>query len=189
MTVGLYFGSFNPIHTGHCIIASYLVTHTTLDQVWLTLSPQNPFKPAHTLLNEYHRLHLAKVAVEDTLNIKVSDVEFHLQTPSYTIDTLIYLQEKYPQHTFVIIMGSDGLQNLSKWKNADIIKKNYEIYVYMRPDFAVGDTSDIKIKVLNAPLLQISSTHIRDCIRKKQSIRFLVPDKVMEEIERNGYYK
>lgn len=189
MTIGLYFGSFNPIHTGHCIIASHLVTHTSLDQVWLVISPQNPFKPAHSLLNEYHRLHLAQAAVDDTVNLKVSDIEFHLPKPSYTIDTLIHLHEKYPQHTFIIIMGSDSLQNLPKWKNADIINKNYEIYVYLRPGFPVNELDHPKVKVLDAPLLQISSTYIRDCIRKKQSIRFLVPDTVMHEIERNGYYR
>lgn len=189
MTVGLYFGSFNPIHTGHCIIANHLVTHTSLDQVWLIISPQNPFKLAHTLLNEYHRLHLAQVAVQDTVNLKVSDIEFHLPKPSYTLDTLMHLQERYPHHRFIIIMGSDSLQNLSKWKNADIIKKNYEIYIYLRPGFPVNDEIYTKVKVLDAPLLQISSTHIRDYIRKRQSIRFLVPDKVMDEIEKNGYYK
>lgn len=189
MTVGLYFGSFNPIHTGHCIIANHLLSHTLLDQVWLIISPQNPLKPAHTLLNEYHRLHLAQVAVEDAGNLKVSDIEFHLPKPSYTVDTLIHLQEKYPLHTFIIIMGSDSLQNLSKWKNADIIKKNHEIYVYLRPGFPLNGGIHPKVRVLDAPLLQISSTYIRDCIRKRQSIRFLVPDKVMDEIEKNGYYK
>ncbi len=189
MKVGLYFGSFNPIHTGHCIIANHLLMDTDLEQVWLIISPQNPFKPAHTLLNEYHRLHLAQVAVEDAANLKASDIELHLPKPSYTIDTLTHLQEKYPQHKFVVIMGSDSFHNLPKWKNPEIIKKNYEIYVYLRPGYPVNEGNHPKIKVLEAPLLQISSTHIRDCIRKRQSIRFLVPDKVMDEIEKNGYYK
>jgi len=189
MKVGLYFGSFNPIHTGHCIVASHIVTQTSLDQVWLIISPQNPFKPENTLLNEYHRLHLAQVAIEGIVNLKISDIEFQLPKPSYSIDTLIHLQERYPQHRFIIIMGSDSFQNISKWKNGNIIMKNYEIYVYLRPGFPVNDTSHINVKVLDAPLLQISSTHIRDCIKKKQSIRFLVPDKVMDEIEKNGYYR
>src|SRR5882757_1056535 len=117
MRVGLYFGSFNPIHHGHFIIASYILQNTALQQVWFVVSPQNPFKPSATLLNEYHRLYLVKLATEDNTQLKASDVEFKLPRPSYTIDTITYLKEKYPQHEFIIIMGSDGLKNIEKWKN------------------------------------------------------------------------
>src|SRR5207302_5674858 len=132
MKVGLFFGSFNPIHIGHCIIANHVASHTDLAQVWLMVSPQNPFKISGSLLNEYHRLHLAKVAIEGESSLRVSDIEFHLPRPSFTVDTLAYLQEKHPQHIFAIILGSDSFQNLGKWKNANIIIRNHEIYVYTR---------------------------------------------------------
>lgn len=189
MKIGLYFGSFNPIHIGHCIIAKHVTLDTELEQVWLIVTPQNPFKRSGSLLNEYHRLHLAQIATEDDETLKVSDIEFHLRRPSFTSDTLAYLAEKYPAHVFAIIMGSDSFQNLPKWKNAESILKNYAVYVYGRPGFAVEKTIEGRIILLDAPLLQISSTRIREYIRKQKSIRFLVPDKVKDEIERNGYYK
>jgi nicotinate-nucleotide adenylyltransferase len=190
MKVGLYFGSFNPIHHGHLLIASYVLNHTELQQVWFVVSPQNPLKPAATLLNEYHRLHLVRLAVEGEKNLKVSDIEFKLPKPSYTIDTLTYLQEKYPGHEFSIIMGSDSFQNLTKWKNAGWLLKNYPIYIYIRPGFAnLPAYPGAKfIHQLNAPLLPISSTAIRKDIQAGRSIRYLVPENVRAEIERNGYY-
>ena len=189
MRVGLYFGSFNPIHTGHCIIANYMVENTDLDKVWFVVSPHNPFKPASSLLNEYHRLHLVHLALEGEKSLKVSDIEFHLPKPSYTIDTMTYLKEKHPQHDFAIIMGSDGLQNLSKWKNADVLVKNFSFYVYKRSGFGIINPLKATLEVVEAPLLQISSTYIRDMIKKSKSIRYLVPDKVKEEIELYHYYK
>jgi nicotinate-nucleotide adenylyltransferase len=189
MKVGLYFGSFNPIHTGHCIIASHVANNTDLEQVWMVVSPQNPFKPSASLLNEYHRLHLAQSAVIDDPLIKVSDIEFHLPKPSYTIDTLTYLAEKYPQHQFSVIMGSDSFQNISKWKNSAQITTYYNIYVYMRPGFEIKNITGANLTILDAPLLEISSTHIREYIKARKSIRFLVPDNVREEIENNGYYR
>lgn len=189
MKIGLYFGSFNPIHIGHCIIASYIVQQTDLDRVWLVVSPQNPFKTAASLLNEYHRLHLAKLAVEDEPGIKVSDIEFHLPKPSYTIDTLTYLKEKHPEHTFSVVLGSDGLQNLHKWKNAQVLVQQNSLYVYKRSGFDIVNPLHASLQVVPAPLLEISSTHIREMVRQGKSIRYLVPDKVREEIELYHYYR
>ena len=189
MKVGLYFGSFNPIHIGHCIIASHLVQTTGLDQVWLVVSPQNPFKPSSTLLNEYHRLHLAKLALEGEPRLKASDIEFHLPRPSYTIDTMAYLKEKHPTHEFSIIMGSDGVQNLHNWKNAEVLVRDHAIYVYKRPGFEVTTPLDVKLTILDAPLLEISSTRIRKMIKEGKSVRYLVPENVREEIEKGNYYK
>lgn len=189
MKIGLYFGSFNPVHTGHLIIANYLLNNTGLQQVWLVVSPQNPLKPSTTLLNEYHRLHLARIAVEAEKNLKVSNVEFSLPKPSYTIDTLIYLEEKYPEHEFAIIMGSDSLLNIRKWKNYQTLLKNYSIYVYKRPGFSVNESNATNLHILDAPLLEISSTQIRKLIKEHKSIRYLVPDVVLEEIEKYGYYR
>jgi nicotinate-nucleotide adenylyltransferase len=189
MKIGLYFGSFNPIHTGHMIIASHVANHTDVQQVWFVVSPQNPLKPSSVLLNEYHRLYLVQLAVEDDPRLRASDVEFKLPRPSYTIDTLTYLHEKYPQHQFYIIMGSDSFQNLPRWKNYELLIKNYPFIVYRRPEFPVLDTLQANIAVLDAPLLEISATDIRDNIKEGRTIRYLVPDKVREEIESNRYYK
>ena len=189
MKIGLYFGSFNPIHIGHLIVASHVANYTDMQQVWFVVSPQNPLKPSTVLLNEYHRLCLVQLAVENDLRLKASDVEFKLPRPSYTIDTLTYLQEKYPQHAFSIIMGSDGFQNLPKWKNHDLLVKNFPFIIYKRQGFEVDDTWQANINILNAPLLQISATNIRENIKTGKTIRYLVPEKVREEIEQNRYYK
>ncbi|MEO5682733.1 MAG: nicotinate (nicotinamide) nucleotide adenylyltransferase [Chitinophagaceae bacterium] len=188
MKIGLYFGSFNPVHIGHCIIASHIVQNTALDRVWMVVSPQNPFKESAGLLNEYHRLHLVKLATENEVNIKASDIEFHLPRPSYTIDTLTYLKEKHPEHEFSVVLGSDGLQNLHKWKNATVLVKEHIFYVYKRPGFEIINTLRARLEIMEAPLLEISSTHIRDMIRQGKSVRYLVPDKVREEIEMYHYY-
>lgn len=189
MKVGLYFGSFNPVHNGHLIIAQHLLNETDLQQVWFVVSPQNPFKQQKHLLNEYDRLHLINIAIEKSQNLKASDIEFKLPKPSYTINTLIYLKEKYPQHEFAIIMGSDSLQNLKHWKNADQIMNAYPIYVYERPGFSAKNEQVKKLHNLTAPLLEISATHIRELIQNNKSIRYLVPDVVCDEIETAGYYK
>jgi nicotinate-nucleotide adenylyltransferase len=189
MTIGLYFGSFNPIHVGHLIIANHIVNTTSLQQVWFVVSPQNPFKNTTALLNEYHRLHLVNIAIDGETKLRASNVEFKLPKPSYTIDTLTYLTEKHPEHQFTIIMGSDGFQNINKWKNYQTLVKNYPIYIYKRPGFDITETFGANVHILDAPLLDISSTRIRNMIKEKKSIRFLVPDVVKEEIERNGYYR
>lgn len=189
MKVGLYFGSFNPVHVGHLIIANHAANETDLNQVWFVVSPQNPFKQSSSLLNEYHRLHLIKSAIEGENKLRASNVEFSLPKPSYTCDTLAYLTEKFPEHEFCILMGSDGFQNFDKWKNYESILKNCSIYIYKRAGFEITNSFGAKVKILEAPLLEISSTHIRNLIKSKKSIRFLVPDIVKEEIELAGYYK
>jgi nicotinate-nucleotide adenylyltransferase len=191
MRVGLYFGSFNPIHHGHLLIATYVLQHSNIQQVWFVVSPQNPLKPTASLLNEYHRLHLVKLAIEGARDLRASDLEFHLPKPSFTVNTLTYLKEKYPVNEFSIIMGSDSFQNLPKWKNGEWLLSNFSIYVYKRPGHLTLPTyKDAKeVHDLDAPLLPISSTDIRKNIRESKTIRYLVPDTVREEIERNGYYR
>lgn len=189
MKIGLYFGSFNPVHIGHLIIANHLLNETPIEKVWFILSPQNPFKANHSLLNEYDRLHLLKTATEDDPRMKVSDIEFSLPKPSYTSVTLAHLSERYPDHEFSIIMGSDSFQNLSKWKNYEFIISNYSIYVYHRPGFSIENSIGAKLIELDAPLLQISATGVRELIRNGKSIRYMVPEKVIAEIEKGGYYK
>ncbi|MBP6286667.1 MAG: nicotinate-nucleotide adenylyltransferase [Ferruginibacter sp.] len=190
MKIGLYFGSFNPVHIGHLIIASHAVNETDLNQVWFVVSPQNPFKQSSSLLNEYHRLHLIKSAIDGENGLRASNVEFSLPRPSYTIDTLAYLKEKFPTYDFSLLMGSDGFKNLDKWKNFENIIKNHPIYIYKRPGFEITETHGAKINILEtAPLLEISSTKIRELIKKRKSIRFLVPDVVKNEIELAGYYR
>ncbi len=188
MKIGLYFGSFNPVHIGHLIIASYVASQDLVQQVWLVVSPQNPLKPSVSLLNEYDRLHLAQLAVEEDNHLRVVDVEFKLPKPSYTIDTLTYLREKYPQHEFQLVMGSDSFQNLGKWKNHALLVRDYAFIIYTRPGYPVTETFGANYTVVKAPLLEISATEIRRFIKAGKSIRYIVPDKVREEIERNGYY-
>lgn len=189
MHIGLYFGSFNPVHIGHLIIASYCKHTTNLNQVWLVVSPQNPLKPSATLLNEYHRLHLVRTAIENDPNLRVTDIEFHLPKPSYTINTLAYLKEKYPQHQFSIIMGSDSFHNIEQWKNYRTLVAEHELFIYNRPGFPINNTIGAHITEIDAPLLSISSTQIRSFIKAGLPIRYLVPPEVAEEIEKNNYYR
>jgi len=189
MKIGLYFGSFNPVHVAHLIIANHILNETDIQKIWFVVSPQNPFKSEAGLLNEYHRLQLIRVAIENDNRMKASDIEFSLPKPSYTTTTLAYLKEKNPEHEFCIIMGSDSFQNLHKWKNYEVIAKDYEVYVYLRPGFEVTNTINAKLHIVEAPLLQLSATQIRNYIKEGKSIRYLVPENVREEIERGGYYK
>ena len=189
MKVGLYFGSFNPIHTGHLIIASHILNESDIDKVWFVVSPHNPFKESATLLNEYERFHLVQKAVENDARLKAIDIEFSLPRPSYTVHTMAYLEEKYPSHQFVIIMGSDSFQNIEKWKNADYIIKNYEILIYKRPGFEIANDINAKIRIMKAPLLEISATHIRKLIQEGRSIKYLVPPQVEEEILNSGMFR
>ena len=188
MKVGLYFGSFNPIHIGHLIIADFVANHSDLQQVWFVVSPQNPLKQSSSLLNEYHRLHLVNLAIEGNAKLKASDIEFKLPKPSYTIDTLTYLQEKYPSHSFSIIMGSDSFKNIGRWKNHEQLL-THPIIIYERPGHEIKELPLPTIAILKAPLLEISATTIRENIRQQKSIRYLVPDAVIKEIETAGYYK
>jgi nicotinate-nucleotide adenylyltransferase len=187
--IGLYFGSFNPVHVGHLIIANYILNETSITSLWFIVSPQNPLKTSSSLLNIYDRYYLLQLATEDDPRIKVSNIEFNLPQPSYTINTLTYLQEKHPGVEFVVIMGSDSFQNLPKWKNYEAIVKNYEIIIYKRPGFEVNNELDARIHVVDAPLLDISSTEIRKMIKEGKSIRYLVPEKVHEEIDRGRFFK
>ncbi len=189
MHIGLYFGSFNPIHIGHLIIANHMVNHTDIDKVWFVISPHNPLKEAHSLLNEYHRLHLVELAISENPKFRASNVEFHLPKPSYTIDTLTYLSEKFPLEQFSVIMGSDSFQNIHRWKNYEALLAQYAVIVYKRPGFEIGETYGAKLTVAEAPMLDVSSTFIRREIRERRSIRYLVPDEVLEYIANNKYYK
>lgn len=189
MKIGLYFGSFNPVHNGHLIIAKHILNSTDIRQVWFIVSPHNPLKKSSQLLNEYHRLHLVQIAIDDEYDLKVSNVEFGLPKPSYTIDTLTHLSEKYPGHSFSVIMGSDSFCNIEKWKNYKNLLSHYQLVIYKRPGFEITQTHDARLTMLDAPLLEISSTHIRELIKKRKSIRYLVPDVVKNEIERNNYYR
>jgi nicotinate-nucleotide adenylyltransferase len=187
--IALYFGSFNPIHNGHLVVANYLLNETDVERLWFVVSPQNPHKKENTLLNEYHRLHLVKLATENDERIKVSDIEFGLPRPSFTIDTITYLTEKYPQYEFSILMGADSFQNLPNWKNATQLVQRATIFIYPRQGFSVDNKLGAHIQLINAPLLSLSATYIRNCVAESKSIRYMVPDAVREEIERGGYYK
>ncbi|MFY8035995.1 MAG: nicotinate (nicotinamide) nucleotide adenylyltransferase [Cyclobacteriaceae bacterium] len=188
--IGLFFGSFNPIHIGHLIIANVMAENTDLNKVWLVVSPQNPLKPSKGLLHEFDRFDMAKAAVADHYKIEVSDVEFHLPKPSFTIHTLAYLSEKHPDKEFKIIMGQDNLESFKKWKNYEQILEQYELYVYPRPD--VTNTELIRhphVKMIEAPLLDISATYIRQCIKANKSIRYLVPESVENMIRLKNFYR
>jgi nicotinate-nucleotide adenylyltransferase len=190
MKVGLFFGSFNPIHTGHLIIANYFLEWGELDQVWLIVSPQNPLKHRSGLLDEKHRLYMANLAVEDNYRLRASNVEFHLPKPSYTIDTLTYLSEKYPDYEFTLLMGSDNLDSIQKWKNYDILLRDYPIMVYNRPEFsALKEFPGANIRYFNAPLLNISATFIREAIRAGKDVRYLLPDKIYEYVKSMHFYE
>lgn len=189
MKIGLFFGSFNPVHTGHLIIANHIATFRDFDKIWFVISPQNPLKKQRSLLNEYHRKHLIDISIEGENKLQSSGIEFTLPKPSYTIDTLIYLTEKYPDNQFQLIIGSDSYINFKKWKNYNLILENYGILIYNRPNYPVEESLHNNVSLVNAPLLEISSTDIRNRIKDDLSIRYLVPDVVKEEIERNHYYR
>lgn len=190
MKIGLFFGSFNPIHTGHLVIANYMANHTGLDKVWLVVSPHNPLKDKKDLIQVYDRLEMAKLATEEADNIVVSDIELKLPQPSYTIDTLTHLKALYPEHDFVLIMGADNLKSLKKWKNYEIILRDYHIYVYPRPGASNLElASHPSISITNTPLMEISSTFIRKAIVDHKNVKFFLPDKVIEFIDSKGLYK
>lgn len=188
MHIGLYFGSFNPIHIGHLIIANHVLQHSEIDKVWFVLSPHNPLKDSHSLLNEYDRLHLVELAIKDNPKFRASSVEFSLPKPSYTIDTLTYLREKFPLERFSVIMGGDSFQNIGRWKNAQQLLAQYPIIVYNRPGFAVTVPDDATVQVLDAPMLDISASFIRNEIKRKHSVQYLLPDAVWQYISENRYY-
>jgi len=190
MKIGLFFGSFNPIHVGHLIIANYMADYTDLKEVWLVVSPQNPFKQKQSLAKDYDRLHLVRLAIGDNPKLKASNIEFDLPKPSFTIDTLTYLKEKFPAKEFVLIMGGDNLGTFHKWKNYEVILKNHQIYVYSRPKYELGDlATHEQVSLFEAPLMDISASYIRKAIKDGQSIRYLVVEEVFEYIAASGLYK
>jgi nicotinate-nucleotide adenylyltransferase len=187
--IGLFFGSFNPIHMGHLIIANLMAETTDLNKVWFVVSPHNPFKASKGLLHEFDRYDMVRAAIFDNYKLEVSDIEFHLPKPSYTIHTLVHLKEKHPEKEFKVIMGDDNLVNFTKWKNYQQILKDYGLYIYQRPNTQLSELkTHPNVKCIEAPMLDISATFIRACIKKKQSVRYLVPDVVEERIRAKGFY-
>lgn len=190
MKIGLFFGSFNPIHVGHLIIANFMATNTDLKEIWLVVTPQNPFKQKQSLAKDYDRLHLVRLAIGNNTKLKASNIEFDLPKPSYTIDTLTYLKEKHTSKDFVLIMGGDNLGTFHKWKNYETILKNHEIYVYSRPNYELGPLADHeKVQLFESPLMAISASYIRKCIKEEKSIQYLVTDEVFEYIAASNLYK
>lgn len=192
MKVGLFFGTFNPIHIGHMIIANYMVEFSDLDEVWFVVTPLSPFKKKATLLENHHRLAMANIAVENYPKLKTSDIEFNLPQPNYTINTLTHIEEKFPKYQFCLIMGEDNLKGFHKWKNYEIILQNYELYVY--PRISDGKTENQfsehqKIHKINAPVVQISSTLIRKSIQDKKDISTMLPANVWKYIDEMNFYK
>lgn len=187
--IGLFFGSFNPIHIGHLIIANYMANFTELDEVWFVVSPQNPFKEKKSLGNMYDRLEMVNLAIEGSDKLRASDIEFNLPQPSYTIDTLVYLQEKHPNRDFVLIMGEDNLAGFLKWKNADIILRDYNIIVYPRPGYDGGELKNHpSVTMTDTPVMELSSTFVRQAIKESKNIKFFIPDKVIDFIDKKGLY-
>jgi len=190
LRTGLFFGSFNPVHVGHLIIANYMATGTPLEEVWLVVSPHNPLKPRVSLAKDYDRLHLVNIAVEDNPLLRACDIEFGLPRPSYTVDTLAYLKERYPNREFVLIMGSDNLATLDKWKNPEVLLRDYRIYVYLRPGYSPGPYAEHpNVQIFEeVPLMQISSSFIRSRIRDGKSVQYLVTEPVLEYLSASGMY-
>ena len=191
MKIGLYFGTFNPIHVGHLIIANHMVENADLDEVWLVVTPHNPFKKKATLLDNYQRYEMVYQATEDYPLLKPTDIEFGLPQPSYTVNTLVHLQEKYPDHTFSLIMGEDNLQGLHKWKNHEILVKDHDIYVYPRVfiEKKSKQFSYDRVHLIDAPIVEISSTEIRKAIKEKKNVKPLLPQKVWQYIDEMNFYK
>jgi nicotinate-nucleotide adenylyltransferase len=189
--IGLFFGSFNPIHAGHLIIAEYMASRTDLEQVWFVVSPHNPLKLRSTLANDFDRLHMVQLAIDDNPRLKASNIEFSLPKPSYTIDTMVYLHEKYPQHDFSLIMGSDNLGSISKWKNYELLLNRYTIHVYKREGIPIDQSliPAADIRIYDVPMLDISSTYIRQSIADGLSIRYMVPESIYQFLDGSRLYR
>jgi nicotinate-nucleotide adenylyltransferase len=189
--IGLFFGSFNPVHIGHLIIAEYMATRTELEQVWFVVSPHNPLKLRATLANDFDRLHMVQLAIDDNPRLKASNIEFSLPKPSYTIDTMVYLHEKYPQHHFSLIMGSDNLSSIQKWKNYALLLERYTIHIYKREGTNVDlpQISSSDIRLYDVPMMDISSTYIRQSIASGLSIRYMVPEPVYQFLDGSRLYR
>ncbi|MFH2142855.1 MAG: nicotinate (nicotinamide) nucleotide adenylyltransferase [Bacteroidota bacterium] len=190
MKTGLYFGSFNPVHIGHMAIANYFVEYTDLDEIWFVVSPQNPLKKNNTLLPDYQRLELVYLAINDDPRFKACDIEFSMPKPSYTIDTLTYLKEKYPDKKFSVIMGADNIKTIHKWKNYQNILSENRIFIYPRQGF-LPDNKNVEaiIDYVDAPLIEISSSFIRKAFKNKKNVKFFLPENVYAFIEKMNYYK
>lgn len=192
MKIGLYFGTYNPIHVGHLIIANHMAEHADLDQVWMVVTPHNPLKKKATLLDDHQRLQMVYLATENFPKIKPSDIEFKLPQPNYTVNTLIHLHEKYPDYEFSLIMGEDNLKTLHKWKNYETILKHHDIYVYPRISSEEQNLelkNHPKVHMIDAPVVEISSTDIRNNIKKGKNVQPLLPYKVWDYIDHNNFYR
>ncbi|MDR6460324.1 nicotinate-nucleotide adenylyltransferase [Chryseobacterium vietnamense] len=191
--IGLFFGSFNPIHIGHLILANYILENSDMDELWFVVSPQNPFKDKKSLLNDHNRLDMVQLAVKNYPNMRASNVEFSLPKPSYTIDTLTYLHEKHPDYSFSLIMGEDNLKSLHKWKNSDILIKNHHIIVY--PRVFEGGKKDSEylqhenISMIKAPVIELSATEIRTMLKNGKNVRPMLPPEVFEYLDGSSFYK
>ncbi|CAA7386630.1 nicotinate (nicotinamide) nucleotide adenylyltransferase [Chryseobacterium fistulae] len=191
--IGLFFGSFNPIHIGHLILANYILENSDMNEIWFVVSPQNPFKEKKSLLKDHNRLDMVQLTLKNYPNMRASNVEFSLPTPSYTIDTLVYLHEKYPEYSFSLIMGEDNLENLHKWKNSEILLKNHHIIVY--PRVFEGKKADSRyldhenISVIQAPIIELSATEIRNMIKEGKNVRPMLPPEVFEYLDGSNFYK
>jgi nicotinate-nucleotide adenylyltransferase len=190
MKTGLFFGSFNPIHVGHMVLANYMLEFTDLDEVWFVVSPHNPLKDKQSLLSQTHRLTMVRLAVEDHSRFKASNIEFKLSQPSYTVNTLAHLKEKYPKKDFSLIMGMDNLLTFDKWKNYEYILKNHSLYVYPRPRLEPGKFADHKnVFLTDAPIIEVSSSFIRKSIKEKKNVNCFMPDKVAAYINEMNFYR
>lgn len=195
--IGLFFGSFNPIHIGHLILANYILEHSDMQELWFVVSPQNPFKEKKSLLNDHNRLDMVQLAIKNYQKMRASNVEFSLPTPSYTIDTLTYLQEKYPDYSFSLIMGEDNLGSLHKWKNYDLLLQNYQVIVYPRifgEDISSSpNVTQLKnhhnIHKIDAPIIELSATEIRNMIKSGKNVRPMLPPEVFEYLDGSSFYK
>jgi len=192
MKIGLYLGTFNPIHNGHLIVANHLIEFSELEEVWLIVTPHNPHKQKAGLLDGYYRLEMVRMAIENYPKLKVSDIEFNLPQPNYTFDTLVYIEKKFPQHQFSLIIGEDNLQTFDKWKNYKTILEQHDIYVYPRKSITQTITNSFyshpNIHRINAPIIEISSTAVREAIQQNKSTSWLLPEKIWEYIDKNLLY-
>ena len=192
MKVGLYFGTFNPIHVGHIIIANHLVEYSDLDEVWMVVTPHNPHKKKSSLLANHHRFELVYLALQKYTKIKPSDIEFKLPQPNYTVNTLAHINEKYPQHEFSLIMGEDNLKSFHKWKNYDIILENHTIYCY--PRISNGEIKSKfenhpKIHKIDAPIIEISATLIRQGIKNNKNVAPMLSVETWKYIDEMNFYR
>ena len=192
MKIGLYFGTFNPIHVGHLTIANHMAEHSDLDQIWFVVTPQSPFKVKNSLLDNHQRLEMVYRATKDYPKLRPSDIEFSLPQPNYTINTLVYLQEKFPEHTFSLIMGEDNLKSFHKWKNYELILEGHDIYVYPRISEGKIETQfdkHPKIHHVAAPIMELSSTFIRNSIKEGKNVRPMLPEHVWEYLDEMNFYR